>query len=238
MNELKQFRKNASLKSIGKSSDLILQAILNELKILDLQNIHSILDIGCGTGDLLKSLKTIYPYAKLSGVDYTDFSNLGNDGINFYQHDCNQNFPTSLTNYDLIISSEVIEHLENGRHFIREILKMLNWNGTLILSTPNPESITSILSYICRGYHSAFGPNDYPAHINSYTLFELSNILMETKKIQNLSHKYIRNGRIPHSKRLWNDLFPCFNGKRFSDNYIVIAQNFLPITSSKTHIPR
>ena len=45
--------------------------------------------------------------------------------------------------YDLIIAIELIEHIENPFHFVREIAKSLNPNGQAILTSPNILSIRS-----------------------------------------------------------------------------------------------
>jgi len=219
---LEKFRKNASEASHGQSSQKILQEILTLTQSLQLQKNPRILDIGCGTGSLIKTLKEKIIDGEFHGCDYTNFTK--NTEFNFFQQDCNLDFAESIGQFDLIISSEVIEHLENARHFLREICKRLNPNSHVILSTPNIESFTSIISFILRGYHSAFAPVCYPAHINSYNAFELTNICCEAGlKIEQIF--YIKNGRIPGSKIPWHTLLPFLSGKRFSDNFIIVASN-------------
>jgi 2-polyprenyl-3-methyl-5-hydroxy-6-metoxy-1,4-benzoquinol methylase len=222
--ELDRFRKNASEESLGSSSDIILNDICKHIKEMNLSNIKKILDIGCGQGALLEKIKGIFPDAELTGIDYSSFSEWKESGITFIQHDCNTNLPNTIGEFDLIISSEVIEHIENGRHFIREVTQKLNSGGISLISTPNIESYTSLLSFFFRGHHSAFGGASYPAHILPVSAFDMSNMFNETKKMSIKKIHYIKNGRIPKTNLYWKSFFPFLSGKRFSDNYFMIAK--------------
>ena len=217
----------AAKKSKGTSSFEIYNPIIEIVNNLIInQNINKILDIGCGHGLLLKELKLIHPNLELNGADIYNFSELNQHNINYYQLDLNRSFDNLNDSYDLIISSEVIEHLENPHNFIQTICKLLvkNKKGYIILTTPNIESITSIISFILRGYHSAFGPSDYPAHISPLSLFELQNIIKRANLfVKNV--QYIPNGRIPGTNLRWHKLLPFLKGKRFSDNYLILIEN-------------
>lgn len=218
-------RKNASLVSKGTSSNEIVNAIISQIEQISTP-FTNILDIGCGTGDLLLKVKAKFPKLELHGADYTDFSGLSNFDINFRQVDCNNDFSSNFQTYDVITCSEVIEHLENGRHFLRQLSKLLNPNGTLILTTPNTESLTSILSFIFKGYHSAFGPKEYPAHINSFSEYEMKNMIREISEIDFFEIHYIPNGRVPGTPLKWHSFTPI-RSKRFSDNFLVVVKKSL-----------
>lgn len=42
--------------------------------------------------------------------------------------------------FDTVIAGELLEHLDNPMQFLRECYALLNENGRLVLSTPNPNS--------------------------------------------------------------------------------------------------
>jgi 2-polyprenyl-3-methyl-5-hydroxy-6-metoxy-1,4-benzoquinol methylase len=76
--------------------------------IINQYNPQSILDFGCGVGSLVHTLKTKYPQKNIQGYDP------GN--INFADRFENQTF-------DLIISTDVLEHVEP--EFLIDTLKFL-----------------------------------------------------------------------------------------------------------------
>lgn len=219
--ELVDQRKIASLESKGDSSDYIRSFILRELSRLSLSP-KKIIDIGCGKGDLLEEILHLFPTAELFASDITNFGL--NPKFQFIELDLNLKFSNKLGGFDLITSIEVIEHLENPRHFIRELSTLLNPHGVIVLSTPNIESITSLLSLIFKGYHSAFGGKAYPAHITSISTYEMRNIVNENNLLKLEKIFYIPNGRVPGTSVHYKDFLPFLRGKRFSDNYYVIIR--------------
>lgn len=226
---LKQQRMNASLHSKGESSNHIHLGIIKMLEMLPSLKVESklsIADIGCGTGILLHRMHQKFPQAELTGMDLTYFIEEKKSWLHFEKCDLNTQFGSKDMQFDLVTSSEVIEHLENPRHFLRECLQLLKPEGYLVLSTPNIESYTSVLSFIFRGYHSAFGPKNYPAHITALSLYDLSNMVNETETAKLVNHYYIPNGRVPKMRVLWKSILPFAQGKRFSDNFVVVIQKF------------
>jgi len=218
MNNIEKFRKNASVESLGLSDPIIYEDILNILTNNSIQP-SSLLDIGCGQGEFIKLLKMTLKECEVSGTDLTEFTD--QDVYNFIPQDLNLDFNNLFKKYDLITAIEVIEHVENGRHFIRQIEQLLTLNGDAFISTPNTESWRSLISFFIRGYHVNFGPKNYPAHICSYTEFEIKNIIKETTNLDVVSVYYVKNGKIPSTQMNWANIIPFVNNKRFSDNFIV-----------------
>jgi len=99
-----------------------------------------ILDVGCGTG-----IGITFPIASLGhpiiGVD------IDNDSINYVQKENiypNANFEcgfldklTHLADFDIIICSEVLEHVPNPGEFLFTLKNRLNPAGIIILTVPN-----------------------------------------------------------------------------------------------------
>lgn len=100
----------------------------------------SILDSGCGAGELINFLieNKISP-GTISGCDISDFIIKRNKKnlkkVNFFV--CNLETGSNLgrKKYDIVICSEVIEHVRGWKDMIKNLSKLLTKDGTIILST-------------------------------------------------------------------------------------------------------
>jgi SAM-dependent methyltransferase len=101
---------------------------------------HSVLDLGCGTGAyVLGPLARRFPGVKFTGVD-SDASSIAaaRQAIalpNVALHLAAE-FQTEAR-YDLVIASEVIEHVESPATFLVDIAARLRPEGRLLLTLPN-----------------------------------------------------------------------------------------------------
>ena len=100
----------------------------------------SILDLGCGTGWLSKILSK---YGTVDGVDFAaGLISIANEKYDEYGqfHVADPSSPTfglKSNNYDLIVATEVIEHVENHNAFIEQLNLFIKPRGWLILTTEN-----------------------------------------------------------------------------------------------------
>lgn len=94
-----------------------------------------VLELGCGSGALTRRL--FDNEFVIRAVDLT---------LDEYQAeaeaqamDLNENFADQLCDrdYDLIVAVELLEHLENPHHFLRQVTKLMSPNTHLWLSFPN-----------------------------------------------------------------------------------------------------
>jgi SAM-dependent methyltransferase len=96
-----------------------------------------ILDIGCGYGYLTYALS--YLKHNATGIDISksaiDFAT-ENFGKNFLNADINS---VSKKKFDLIVATELIEHLTNPEELVRKCSKLLKKDGRIIFTTPNKE---------------------------------------------------------------------------------------------------
>ena len=101
--------------------------------------------------------------------------------IEWIQADLNAPLPCPDASFDAIISTEVIEHLENPRAVFREFSRLLRPGGHLLLTTPNQESIRSLASLIVRGHHVAFLDESYPAHLTALVRRDMERLCLEAR---------------------------------------------------------
>ncbi len=101
----------------------------------------SILDIGCGWGQLLFTLRQ-HGYENIKGIDlgYHQVNITRKRGIEAEQiSDLQVYLETHIGKWDVIIMSQVIEHFSKDKMltYLRTIMSALTDNGKLIISTPN-----------------------------------------------------------------------------------------------------
>lgn len=99
-----------------------------------------VLDIGCGDGSLLEQIhgKTLH------GVDICEeqLSISSKKGINVHLTNLNcDQLPYADQFFDIVISSEVIEHVLVPDILLQETYRVLKQDGTFILTTPNLASL-------------------------------------------------------------------------------------------------
>lgn len=114
-----------------------------------------VLDLGAGQGAwgrrLMRAGHTVTAVER-------DTELLRRQGIRALSLDLNTAFAESITErFDVITAIEVIEHLENPRHLLRQCHALLNPEGFVIISTPNVESALGRLRFLRTGELSFFG---------------------------------------------------------------------------------
>ncbi len=101
----------------------------------------SILDYGCGTGLALQWLRLHTDAEKLVGVDISEgaikYAKARYPGIDFRVLNIEQPSPDLYSEFDLVLSFEVLEHLLEPNAALRQAAYYLRANGVLVISTPN-----------------------------------------------------------------------------------------------------
>lgn len=184
----------------------------------------SMLDYGAGTGELLAMLRSHCGSARMVGADYLPKPASLSDDVEWVRGDLNYRLATDET-FDVVVSTEVIEHLENPRHTFREFHRLLKPGGHLVLTCPNQESLRSYLSLMIGGHFADFLGPSYPAHITALVRADFTRIAQETG-FSAPRFSYVSEGRIPKLPRLtWQRISAgTARGRLFSDTLMLVAR--------------
>lgn len=220
---LHQHRQQAAESSAGISSEAIHTCF--EIELLHHSTTGAVLDWGGGKGLLTQRLLSLKQFHSITAADIQPRPGSIDSTIQWIQADLNNPLNMESETFDVIVSAEVIEHLENPRAIIREWFRLLKPGGLLMFSTPNNESWRAILALVLQGHFVDFGDLSYPAHITALVRKDLSRILGETG-FDEPQFAFTHVGKIPKFPRHhWQSLpLVSLRGLRFSDNILTITR--------------
>jgi 2-polyprenyl-3-methyl-5-hydroxy-6-metoxy-1,4-benzoquinol methylase len=134
---------------------------------------NRMLDVGCGEGWILETAK-----ARGWEVYGTEFSSKAIDicrkkGIMMYAGVLN---PEKIEEreFDVIISTQAIEHINNPREEVFNVHQLLRTGGLFYITTPN---FNSYLRLFLRDKYSII---EYPEHLSYYTRKTLNKLLQQS----------------------------------------------------------
>ena len=183
------------------------------IELLPKKKNQKILDIGCGDGVLLSQVKT----GRLFGVD------LDQDSLDFASTKIKAKLiqakaellPFRNSFFDVVIATEIIEHLSQPELMLSEIKRVLKPGGRVIIATPikQPEGLTD------------------PLHVQEFYPWELKQICRQ----------YFRKVKVITSHPLWlKRVFTCSLGQidryhldfgRWLINFLVLISGWNPFIS-------
>lgn len=180
------FRKHTSKNPIQK---ILLDNFFNTLvQIIRPRQVSRVLDVGCGEGFTLSRLSEQKIGEHLEGIEYSktaiEIGRKIHPKLTFKQGDI-YNLPYKNNSFDLVISTEVLEHLENPK---RALLELIRVSGKyLLLSVPN-EPWFRIANFLRGKNISRFG-NDVE-HIQHWSNHGFSKFVTEVDKVKIIVSKY------------------------------------------------
>ena len=194
-------------------------------KLIKNLGLKSVLDIGCGSA--LKLIRIIYPECKeIYGIDIGLNRNFFRKtyGLNtLYDDDIESPQLVLDKKFDLIISADVIEHLENPDNLIKYIKKFSHKKTLIVISTPERD--------IVRGLKAVRTPNK--SHIREWNFKEFERYL-QSRNLKLLYHTLLNAYRIPIDfksiKKIKSDLkthlalISRYHFKRFKHNQMILCQ--------------
>ncbi len=180
-----------------------------------------VVDVGCGAGQLWPFLRSRFShYIGVDAVRYRDFP----ADAEFSQVNLDTNkasFPDEIA--DVVASVETIEHLENPRSLMRELVRLAKVGGWIVVTTPNQLSFLSLLTLFVKQRFASFQDVHYPAHLTALLEVDLIRMAAECR-LTEVSIAYSYYGRVVgtpwHYPRFLARCFP----RAFSDNILMIGR--------------
>jgi 2-polyprenyl-3-methyl-5-hydroxy-6-metoxy-1,4-benzoquinol methylase len=135
-------------------------------------------DIGGGRGDFAQQLANKADQVCL--VDHSPpVAGALPSNVKTIRANLNEHWPIENQMFEFVFSLECIEHVENPRHFMRELRRITRKYGYVFLTTPNQHSLASKLTFFVRGQHRFFQEFSYPAHITAILKCDFERMAIE-----------------------------------------------------------
>lgn len=110
------------------------------------RRVDKMLDLGCKDGEITLRFAAAAGAREVWGVEYVEeFRELAQGkGIHCVPGDLNDTWQVPGGEFDLVLSSQSIEHMHNTRHYLEECFRCLKPGGQLLVLTENLSSWSNI----------------------------------------------------------------------------------------------
>jgi ubiquinone/menaquinone biosynthesis C-methylase UbiE len=134
--------------------NLFWRRINTALNFAEIKDDSTILDIGCGSGHLLRTARDINSKCECWAIDVLDSKIMETVDCKFQVADA-RSLPFEDSYFDVVFTLDILEHIkDNVESAIKEIHRILKPNGFAILSGPTESSFyrlcRSILFYLTK----------------------------------------------------------------------------------------
>lgn len=163
------------------------QIAIDKLKLSGCENI---LDVGCGSGDLLSAIKSRGHQGRLVGVDISS-SIFSAKNIEFRKASADQ-LPFPDNSFDIIFSFFMFYHLSDKQKALKEWGRILKPNGTLVIATSSLKNKLKHKSFK-KKIAKALDAEVTTAFSDS---FNLENAAEQLSPLFSISSDYIYEGEI------------------------------------------
>lgn len=207
-----------ALASGGNSLESIYAAVARALDADEAGGV--LIDVGCGGGRVWEHVRT--RFTRYIGIDALHFEGFPRDAA-LIRADLDGGIPIRDASADTVTSIETIEHLENPRAVMRELVRIARPGATIVVSTPNQLSALSLLTLVARQRFSAFQDVHYPAHRTALLEVDLRRIAAECGLVD-IRTRYSLAGRMPFTARHFPAAVARLSPRLLSDTVVLIAR--------------
>jgi 2-polyprenyl-3-methyl-5-hydroxy-6-metoxy-1,4-benzoquinol methylase len=120
--------------------------VRREIEPLLPKNVATVLDVGAGGGSTLGWLRTVYPFAEMTGVEKNPSLRAElESNADVAICDTIDNCAAGLGRFDLVLMLDVLEHVPDSAETLRKVCGLLNSGGHIIVSLPNVSHLSVAL---------------------------------------------------------------------------------------------
>lgn len=164
----------------------------------------SALDVGCGLGTTLIALRP--RCSEVIGLDLHPAGKKAHPGLDIREHDLNSgSLPFPDDRFDVVVCTEVLEHLFYPIRILQEIKRVLKPEGRAVISLPNAYHIYNRRDVLLGrpvAEHSEF--DSYAHHYFTSVADDIAFVKNELE-VLDLRYDWIRTGVSGLVARLWRN---------------------------------
>ena len=195
----------------------------------DLRKGCAVLDLGCGVGHFGAFLWEKFGQ-RPHGMDVVRHPGFREESYASFDLQNGEALAATGQAFDIIFALGLIEYLPNPRALLASLPPLLAPGGRIMITTPNPASLLSLVSLAVRGEFSAFRQSSNPASITPVLAVDLLRMLDEAG-FTDITLDFSMRGRVPFCRaHHYQTLLPFLRGRLWSDDFRCIAQ--LPMGGS------
>jgi SAM-dependent methyltransferase len=116
----------------------------------EVNRMRRVLDLSCGGGHTARMLAERGFAVVATEYDFPPY--MGDHILRVGGVDLNEFLPFKRASFDGVNLVEVIEHIEHQAQLVREIARVLNDDGVVVISTPNVLNVLSRLRFLFTGF--------------------------------------------------------------------------------------
>lgn len=168
----------------GKHARTLYQHVISQLATIKFDNL---LDVGCGTGEILNTVKKLYPNTSMYGIDISEemlkkAKEKVLDTVTLSLGDA-EHLPFENGKFDCLLCTDSFHHYPAPKRAIAEFYRVLDTNGYLILADFwKPFPIRQVMNI--------FIPFSNEGDVKIYSKSEIINFL-EAGGFQDIQYRYI-----------------------------------------------